>query len=213
MPSSIQSDVIEDFIYLFCRWFTWSCLQRCRLRGMGGVAPCQGFLQFYRMRILEVVNPAAFVRNPFQRVLVLKTNRFVIRWSCFCLSSTVLEKLYWEDIDLLWRQSYGSGSTLTSLDLVSGFSLTNWVSFSFLSSLCSTALFSNKILCISAVELRQKMLGVAVQGIRVLWTGVGAQLARDVPFSAICWATLEPVSPHILYRPIFYSLLQVRCNL
>ncbi|KAM0939422.1 putative cysteine alpha-hairpin motif superfamily, mitochondrial carrier domain superfamily [Dioscorea sansibarensis] len=27
----------------------------------------------------------------------------------------------------------------------------------------------------------------------ILWTGVGAQLARDVPFSAICWSTLEPV--------------------
>lgn len=27
---------------------------------------------------------------------------------------------------------------------------------------------------------------------RVLWTGMGAQLARDVPFSAICWSTLEP---------------------
>ncbi|MCI15710.1 mitochondrial carrier protein MTM1-like, partial [Trifolium medium] len=30
------------------------------------------------------------------------------------------------------------------------------------------------------------------QGYRVLWTGMGAQLARDVPFSAICWSTLEP---------------------
>lgn len=34
----------------------------------------------------------------------------------------------------------------------------------------------------------------AVQGIRVMWTGMGAQLARDVPFSAICWTILEPVS-------------------
>lgn len=32
-----------------------------------------------------------------------------------------------------------------------------------------------------------------VRGYRVLWTGMGAQLARDVPFSAICWPTLEPV--------------------
>uniref|UniRef100_A0A0D6R8U8 Mitochondrial carrier protein n=1 Tax=Araucaria cunninghamii TaxID=56994 RepID=A0A0D6R8U8_ARACU len=37
-----------------------------------------------------------------------------------------------------------------------------------------------------------------LQGLFVLWTGVGAQLARDVPFSAICWATLEPVRRHIL---------------
>ncbi|KAL9253554.1 Mitochondrial carrier protein MTM1-like protein, partial [Drosera capensis] len=33
---------------------------------------------------------------------------------------------------------------------------------------------------------------------RVLWTGVGAQLARDVPFSAICWATLEPMRRRII---------------
>ncbi|KAJ6828491.1 uncharacterized protein M6B38_362030 [Iris pallida] len=31
-----------------------------------------------------------------------------------------------------------------------------------------------------------------LQSYRMLWTGVGAQLARDVPFSAICWSTLEP---------------------
>jgi hypothetical protein len=29
---------------------------------------------------------------------------------------------------------------------------------------------------------------------RVMWTGVGAQLAPDVPLSAICWSVLEPVS-------------------
>ncbi|KAL5571372.1 hypothetical protein UlMin_020969 [Ulmus minor] len=32
----------------------------------------------------------------------------------------------------------------------------------------------------------------------VLWTGLGAQLARDVPFSAICWSTLEPIRRRIL---------------
>jgi len=31
-------------------------------------------------------------------------------------------------------------------------------------------------------------------GYRMLWTGLGSQLARDVPFSAICWSILEPVS-------------------
>ncbi|KAG5558755.1 hypothetical protein RHGRI_008646 [Rhododendron griersonianum] len=33
---------------------------------------------------------------------------------------------------------------------------------------------------------------------RLLWTGLGAQLARDVPFSAICWSTLEPVRRRLL---------------
>lgn len=33
---------------------------------------------------------------------------------------------------------------------------------------------------------------------RALWTGLGAQLARDVPFSAICWSTLEPIRRRIL---------------
>ncbi|KAK9145342.1 hypothetical protein Sjap_005245 [Stephania japonica] len=37
-----------------------------------------------------------------------------------------------------------------------------------------------------------------LQGYHLLWTGVGAQLARDVPFSAICWSTLEPVRRRIL---------------
>ncbi|GMH21730.1 hypothetical protein Nepgr_023572 [Nepenthes gracilis] len=37
-----------------------------------------------------------------------------------------------------------------------------------------------------------------LQSYRVLWTGLGAQLARDVPFSAICWATLEPIRRRIL---------------
>uniref|UniRef100_A0A453SLT8 Mitochondrial carrier protein n=1 Tax=Aegilops tauschii subsp. strangulata TaxID=200361 RepID=A0A453SLT8_AEGTS len=40
--------------------------------------------------------------------------------------------------------------------------------------------------------------GQNVQNYRVLWTGVGAQLARDVPFSAICWSTLEPIRRKLL---------------
>ncbi|PKU86686.1 Mitochondrial carrier protein MTM1 [Dendrobium catenatum] len=35
-------------------------------------------------------------------------------------------------------------------------------------------------------------------GYRVLWMGVGAQIARDVPFSAICWSTLEPIRRSLL---------------
>ncbi|CAL9112322.1 mitochondrial carrier protein MTM1 [Musa acuminata AAA Group] len=38
----------------------------------------------------------------------------------------------------------------------------------------------------------------SLQGYRVLWTGMGAQLARDVPFSAICWSTLEPIRRRLL---------------
>ncbi|KAM1070277.1 hypothetical protein ACFX13_002144 [Malus domestica] len=37
-----------------------------------------------------------------------------------------------------------------------------------------------------------------LQGYCVLWTGMGAQLARDVPFSGICWATLEPLRRKLL---------------
>ncbi|KAI4378168.1 hypothetical protein MLD38_015689 [Melastoma candidum] len=37
-----------------------------------------------------------------------------------------------------------------------------------------------------------------LQSYRVLWTGMGAQLARDVPFSAICWSTLEPIRRKLL---------------
>ncbi|KAL6575664.1 hypothetical protein OROHE_001041 [Orobanche hederae] len=35
---------------------------------------------------------------------------------------------------------------------------------------------------------------------RILWTGLGAQLARDVPFSAVCWSSLEPLRRRILSR-------------
>ncbi|XP_052207062.1 mitochondrial carrier protein MTM1 [Diospyros lotus] len=37
-----------------------------------------------------------------------------------------------------------------------------------------------------------------LQNYRVLWTGLGSQLARDVPFSAICWSTLEPIRRRLL---------------
>ncbi|KAI4340908.1 hypothetical protein MLD38_025702 [Melastoma candidum] len=36
------------------------------------------------------------------------------------------------------------------------------------------------------------------QSYRVLWTGMGAQLARDVPLSAICWSTLEQIRRKLL---------------
>eukprot|EP00850_Spirogloea_muscicola_P017017 SM000142S00531 [mRNA] locus=s142:126906:135045:- [translate_table: standard] len=38
----------------------------------------------------------------------------------------------------------------------------------------------------------------SMSGVRRLWTGVGSQLVRDVPFSAICWATLEPLRRRML---------------
>ncbi|XP_010924817.2 mitochondrial carrier protein MTM1 isoform X1 [Elaeis guineensis] len=37
-----------------------------------------------------------------------------------------------------------------------------------------------------------------LQSYRIMWMGVGAQLARDVPFSAICWSTLEPIRRRLL---------------
>ena len=65
-----------------------------------------------------------------------------------------------------------------------------------------------------------QILPWAVQSYRVLWTGLGAQLARDVPFSAICWSTLEPVRSSFLflvlwrlngdYIPLVLSLKGVR---
>ncbi|KAF3660457.1 Mitochondrial carrier protein MTM1 [Capsicum annuum] len=49
-----------------------------------------------------------------------------------------------------------------------------------------------------SMENRNGLQAVSLQSYRVLWTGLGAQLARDVPFSAICWSTLEPVRRRLL---------------
>ncbi|KAL8049514.1 hypothetical protein ABFS82_06G024300 [Erythranthe guttata] len=38
----------------------------------------------------------------------------------------------------------------------------------------------------------------SLQSYRVLWTGLGAQLVRDVPFSAICFSILEPLRRKLL---------------
>lgn len=46
---------------------------------------------------------------------------------------------------------------------------------------------------------------LTVQNYRILWTGLGAQLARDIPFSAICWSTLEPVR-HYFYAGILLCI-------
>ncbi|XWS35863.1 hypothetical protein CRYUN_Cryun20dG0033300 [Craigia yunnanensis] len=39
---------------------------------------------------------------------------------------------------------------------------------------------------------------ITVQSYRILWTGLSAQFARDVHFSAICWSTLEPIRRKLL---------------
>ncbi|KAI3800567.1 hypothetical protein L1987_28658 [Smallanthus sonchifolius] len=43
-----------------------------------------------------------------------------------------------------------------------------------------------------------KKLHRSFSSFRLLWTGLGAQLSRDVPFSAVCWATLEPARRGLL---------------
>ncbi|GAV66235.1 Mito_carr domain-containing protein [Cephalotus follicularis] len=51
---------------------------------------------------------------------------------------------------------------------------------------------------VSNVKSTNNLPTSSVQGYRILWTGMGAQLARDVPFSAICWSTLEPARRRLL---------------
>ncbi|KAF3328648.1 mitochondrial carrier protein MTM1-like protein [Carex littledalei] len=50
---------------------------------------------------------------------------------------------------------------------------------------------------LSVLSLRQNTSSTG-NGYRLLWTGLGAQLARDVPFSAICWTTLEPIRRRLM---------------
>lgn len=49
-----------------------------------------------------------------------------------------------------------------------------------------------------SADTSTKNLNNSIRGFRFLWTGLGAQLSRDVPFSAVCWATLEPVRRRLL---------------
>ncbi|GAQ88168.1 mitochondrial substrate carrier protein [Klebsormidium nitens] len=51
---------------------------------------------------------------------------------------------------------------------------------------------------LEAVHSVREGPGSNVLKIRALWAGVGVQLARDVPFSAICWGTLEPIRRKLL---------------
>ncbi|XP_058182690.1 mitochondrial carrier protein MTM1-like isoform X2 [Rhododendron vialii] len=50
----------------------------------------------------------------------------------------------------------------------------------------------------SSSNLQKNFFLIPGQNYRALWTGLGAQLARDVPFSAICWSTLEPIRRKLL---------------
>lgn len=58
-----------------------------------------------------------------------------------------------------------------------------------------SGLFKTLSAIVSPVGSRNSLQNL--QSYRLLWTGLGAQLARDVPFSAICWSTLEPIRRRI----------------
>ncbi|KAL8099759.1 hypothetical protein AgCh_032129 [Apium graveolens] len=55
---------------------------------------------------------------------------------------------------------------------------------------------ARSLACISCYPI--ELAKTRMQNYRALWTGLGAQLARDVPFSAICWGTLEPTRRRLL---------------
>ncbi|XP_074374463.1 mitochondrial carrier protein MTM1-like [Apium graveolens] len=59
---------------------------------------------------------------------------------------------------------------------------------------------ARSLACISCypIELAKTRMQSDMQNYCALWTGLGAQLARDVPFSAICWGTLEPTRRRLL---------------
>nr|CAB3471675.1 unnamed protein product [Digitaria exilis] len=50
----------------------------------------------------------------------------------------------------------------------------------------------HKCVLMKTWNLSAMFLLIIVRRYHLLWTGLGAQLARDVPFSAICWTVLEP---------------------
>ncbi|KAL5228213.1 hypothetical protein ABZP36_016478 [Zizania latifolia] len=51
---------------------------------------------------------------------------------------------------------------------------------------------------LGVLSLRQSNRPENFRSYHLLWTGLGAQLARDVPFSAICWTVLEPARRQLI---------------
>ncbi|XP_075519302.1 mitochondrial carrier protein MTM1-like isoform X3 [Primulina tabacum] len=70
--------------------------------------------------------------------------------------------------------------------------------FMFVSTICFMIVFGREF-PVSPYWTSILMVKIeTVQSYRILWTGLGAQLARDVPFSAVCWSLLEPFRRRIL---------------